>query len=199
MTDYHLHDSTKMHTLKERHLKHYALLSYLRSRCIDEKVAMVYCKEVYYTFERRTYYALAIKNLQGGYEVHNSYFKGTIGKSTISIIHSQNIGVQSGCCLFMDYIDFLSYKMMEGNPSFPFCVNTPCDYIILNCINNLKHCLIRLENYKYIHLFLKHNTAGRVIRDVIVGLFKDKVIDESHHYSEYRSLNQYLLCFAERL
>ena len=95
-----------------KNLRHPALFSYLRSRGIDVGVGEAYCKEIWYHIDKKPYFGIAFQNALGHYEVRNPYFKGCMWRKDISFIPSKRIGVQSTCCLFEGFMDFLAYKTM---------------------------------------------------------------------------------------
>lgn len=92
-------------------LNHYALLSYLRSRGINEEVGRTYCKEIHYELRKRHYFAIAFENIKGGYEVRNPYYKGCIKGKDISVIRYNRDVIQRHVCVFEGFVDFLSYLM----------------------------------------------------------------------------------------
>ena len=54
-----------------------ALLSYLRQRGINTKLAKRECREVRYLTGGKPYFAVGFLNRSGGYEIRNKFFKGT--------------------------------------------------------------------------------------------------------------------------
>lgn len=173
-------------------LKNRAFLSYIHSRGIDPNIAKEYCMELRYSIKKKEYSALAFKNISGGYEFHNPYIRCCIGKKAISIVHKDKIGVQTSCCIFANYMDFLSYKTIELQGGTAICVEEPCDYIILNGLEQLQDCLERLGIYKKIHCYLHNDQVGRTCTDVILSLYDKTSLNESDRYKDYLSLNRYL-------
>lgn len=178
--------------LKVLPLTNHALLSYIASRNIDTELAKLHCVEIHYDLRRRHYFSIAFRNKSGGFEVRNPYFKGCImGKDISHILHEQSI-IQKHVCVFEGFMDFLSYLTLKKEYDTIVCVNPPCDYIIMNSVNNLKKTLYTLESYEYIHCYLDNDLAGIKTVETYSGFFGMKVVNEAIRYSEYKDLNDYL-------
>lgn len=173
-------------------LTHYALLSYLLSRCVDPGVARQFCKEIHYELRRRHYFSIAFENVSGGYEVRNPYYKGCIRKKDISFIAHVDGVRQKHVCVYEGFMDFLSYQTLLRKGDTIACVQTPCDHIVMNSVNNLKNTLQLLEPYPYIHCYLDNDMAGQKTAETIAGLYGIRTINEAVRYAEYKDLNDYL-------
>ena len=173
-------------------LRHPALLSYLRTRLIDEDIARMFCREVHYVLRKRHYFALAFGNLSGGYEVRNPYYKGCIKEKDISLVRHSRDGTQNRVCVFEGFMDFLSYLTLKQAGNDAVCVGAPCDYLVMNSVNNLKKALVHLQEYPIIHCYLDNDLAGRKTAETIAGMYDEFVCNEAHRYSEYKDLNDYL-------
>ncbi len=174
-------------------LRHYALLSYLRSRHVDVDVGRMYCREMHYKIRKKEYFGIAFGNLSHGYEVRNPYFKGCIGHKDITLIAHTFNQWQDGCLVFEGFMDFLSYLTLVKRQDGRFVIERPCDYMILNSVANLKRALQYLERYTHIHCFLDNDHAGRKTVETIIGLYEYRVTDESFRYAEYKDINDYLM------
>ena len=184
----------KMTDIQVIPLSNYALLSYLRSRGVDTEVGRMYCHEVHYRYYKNRYFAIAFKNLSGGYEIRNAYFKGCIYHKDISVLHHLNGEKQKGCCLFEGFMDFLSYlTLAKRGTDYRMALNEPCDFIVLNSVSNLKKCYALLDSYSTIHCFLDNDTAGRCATASVKSIYEMKTIDESFRYADYNDVNDYLL------
>lgn len=64
-------------------------------------------KQLNYTFNKKYYFTLAWKNLQGGYNTQNSLFKRVIGENAPSLI--QNFKSALKINVFEAYFDYLAY------------------------------------------------------------------------------------------
>lgn len=119
-------------------LRHHALFSYLQSRLIDADIGRMYCKEVHYELRGRHYFALAFGNTSGGYEVRNAYYKGCLNNKDISLIRHLTEETQENVCVFEGFMDFLSYMTLKLAGDRTVCLAMPCDYLVMNSVNNLK-------------------------------------------------------------
>lgn len=186
------HKADLMTNIETKPLESRSLLSFLRTRGIITDFAKKYGLELSYYFDKKRYIAIAFRNAAGGYEIHNQYFRGCIGNQDITIVHFQTIGVQKTCCIFENYLDFLSYKTLGSRGCVDLSNQQPCDYIILNHPDNLMKCLSRLRFYNKIYCYMHNNKEGHVITDTISGIYSSKVIDCSTTYSDYISLNRFI-------
>jgi len=62
---------------------------------------------MYYTYNGKSYFALAFANESGGYELRNRYYKGCYGHKDISLIPGRNTASKS-VAVFEGFMDFLS-------------------------------------------------------------------------------------------
>ena len=115
------------------------------------------------------------------------------GEKDISLIHSQQVGVQDRCCIFEGFMDFLSYKTLEKRGDNVICIQEPCDYIVLNSISSLGKCMERLACYTAIHCYLDNDQAGTVAAHTIMDRYQNRAINESIRYAEYKDVNDYLI------
>ena len=173
-------------------LQNHTLMSYLSSRRIDLHIARKHCKEIHYELRGRQFYAIAFGNKSGGFEVRNPYFKGCINGKDITMVKYNSVGLQEHCCVMEGFMDFLSYLTIQKNGNNEICIEMACDYIVMNSVHNLKKCLALLQEYKYIHCYLDNDLAGQKTVETIVGLYADKVTDESIRYKDFKDLNDFL-------
>jgi putative mobilizable transposon, excision protein len=89
-------------------------------------------------------------------------------------------------------MDFLSYLTLKQTGNEEVCINAPCDYLVMNSVNNLKKALVRLQAYPIIHCYLDNDLAGQKTTETIAGMYGLRVHDEAHRYTEYKDLNDYL-------
>ena len=69
------------------------------------------------------------------------------------------------------------------------CIDQPCDYLVMNSVNNLKKALMYLQRYLHIHCYLDNDLAGQKTVETIAGLYGERVSNEAVRYSEYKDLN----------
>ena len=72
------------------------------------------------------------------------------------------------------------------------CVDSMVDVLVMNSVANLRKSMDYLEPYKEIHCYLDNDIAGQKTVETFVGLFGEKVKDESARYCEYKDLNDLL-------
>lgn len=185
--------ATKMNDVRLFPLRNYALLSYLRSRYVDTTIGMMYCREIHYKIGQKHYYGIAFGNLSDGYEVRNPYFKGCIGRKDITLLAHTFGTWKDACMVFEGFMDFLSYMTLAKQGDRRFAIESPCDYMILNSVANLRKGLRYLERYTHIRCFLDNDIAGRKTVEVIKGLHEYRLTDESFRYADCKDVNDYLM------
>ena len=173
-------------------LSHYNLLNYISSRGIDVEIAKKYCQQVNYNVNGKNYYAIAFYNTEKGMEARNKYCKRCIGVKTYSAILMDPPRHSQRCCVFEGFFDFLSYAMFRQLQNFGICIETECDYIVLNSVSNLHKVIPYLNYYRYIHCYLDNDKAGKKATHTIVLNYPEKATDESFRYEKYKDLNDAL-------
>jgi hypothetical protein len=130
-------------------LTHPSLLAYiLEEKRINTVIAKKYLVEVAYTHteEKKSYYAAAMENESGGYEVRNKYFEGFLGKKDLTILRGGTTN-ENTLSIFMSLLDFLSAVEYYG------ATMTNNDVIILHHADFLQKAMDVVENNKYQHIF----------------------------------------------
>ena len=185
--------TTKMNDVQLLPLRNNSLLSYFSTRRIDTAIGKMYCREIHYKVEQKHYYGIAFGNLSEGHEVRNPYFKGCIGHKDITLLAHMFNEWQNGCLVFEGFMDFLSYMTLVKQKAQWFVIESPCDYMILNSVANLKRALQYLNRYTHIHCFLDNDHAGHKTVESISNVFEYRVTDESFRYADYKDVNDYLM------
>jgi len=168
------------------------LLSYLQGRGINLELAKKECCEVHFENNGKRYFAIGFRNMNGGYEIRNRYFKGCIAPKDIT--HIKHGGRRNYACFvfegFMDYLSFLTIRTEK-------CPNMPCldwqDYIILNSVSNLTKAIDWLAVYERIHCFFDNDRAGMEACRKLKEEYSYRVRDASHIYKGCKDLNEYLV------
>ena len=177
--------------LEVRELSHPALLRYLQGRGINLELAKRECKELHFTNNGKPFFAIGFPNMAGGYEVRNSFFKGSIVPKDITHIRQQ--GEPREKCLvfegFMDYLSFLTLRM-KNCPTMSDLDRQ--DYVILNSTSNVSKAIDVLYPYERIHCMLDNDKAGYEATRAIALEYSYHVRDFSHNYRGYSDLNDYL-------
>lgn len=177
--------------LEVRELSHPALLRYLQGREINVALAKIECKELHFTNNGKPFFAIGFPNIDGGYEVRNSFFKGCIAPKSITHIRQQ--GEPKDTCFvfegFMDYLSFLTIRV-EKSPNMP-CLDGQ-DYLMLNSTSKVNKAIDTLGGYEHIHCMLDNDGAGWKATNAIRNEYSYRVRDSSFLYKGYNDLNEYL-------
>ena len=151
----HVAQPAQLQILKVEELSNKALLDYLEKRCINQQLAKKYLKEVYFRHNPsgKSYFALGFRNGNGGYELRNAYFKGSVGNKCITMLggkDSSTIDVFEG---FLDFLSYLTYFNYLGAPH---------DVLVLNSLSHTPTALGLLQGRPYAHIntFLDNDNAG---------------------------------------
>lgn len=158
----------------------FALIDYLRERKINIDIAKIHCKEINYSVNGKSYFAIGFPNDSGGYELRSKYFKGCTSKDITSLKTGQD-----NCQLFEGFMDYLSFLTMKN------LQRSPANVIVLNSLSNLPKVTNALAGYKSVALFLDNDEAGKRAVQNLRSVCKE-VIDQSVHYANYKDLNDYL-------
>ncbi len=175
---------SKITMLNDLPLNSSALLQYLQSRCIEPEIAVQYCREVHYQIGGKTFYAIGFKNDLGGYELRNSFFKGSSSPKGITSIKAavstETISVFEGFFDFLSYLTCLSKTVSNG------------DFLILNSLAFFETSRKVMDTYQQVNLFLDHDRAGQNCSADALRLHK-RYQNKSSLYTGSKDLNQWLV------
>ncbi|MCT4046399.1 toprim domain-containing protein [Elizabethkingia anophelis] len=169
-------------------LQNLNLQKYLQERGLSSYIYK-YLKEVHFTIGNKNLYAIGFENLSEGFELRNSFYKGSVLKKDISVIgignslstqmsQSKNIAVFEG---FMDALSFIElHKSYSGN------------ILVMNSIALLKKTMDYLKDYSEIDLYLDNDKAGIKCAAEIIKSYP-KAMDHSKEYREFKDYNEFLL------
>lgn len=158
-----------------------ALQKYLADRGIPKDIAQRYCVQVDYRLHGKQYYAIGFKNNAHGFELRNSFFKGSYPPKHITHIANGN----SRCNVFEGFIDFLSAERLGFNDGM--------DSVVLNSVSNVAKAITPLADYTVIQCYLDNDTAGRAALARLQREFGDRVMDKSALYLNHKDVNDYLM------
>ena len=168
------------------------LKTYLQERGLSSKIYN-YVKEIRFTIADKKVYAIGFENQSGGWELRNSFYKGSLLKKDISIINfnsenengsnNQNEKGKS-VAVFEGFMDALSF--IEMQKSFTG------DILVMNTIAFLSKTKEHLKNYSDINLFLDNDNAGFKCKAEILKSFPHAK-DYSDVYSNFKDLNEFLI------
>jgi len=171
----------KIQILKVHEIKHPALIQYLLARKITLATARSYCKEVWYQYKDKKYFAIGLQNDKVGWELRNTYFKNS--SSPKSFTYLKNLG--NSLVVLEGMFDLLS--LIELN-SIDI---TNCDIIILNSTAFVKSIVGFFTDYDKVYLFLDNDATGKRITQMLTQNH-NHVIDQSSLYKNYKDLNEFL-------
>lgn len=160
-------------------IKNWNLKKYLNERGLSKKV-YPYLKEVKFTINSKKLYAIGIQNLSGGWELRNTFYKGSILKKDISVITNNSDKV----LVFEGFIDALSFIELQED----FCF----DVISLNSISMLGKLKNFIQEYSEICLFLDCDNAGIKATNFLLSEFS-QATDYSFLYKDYKDFNEFLV------
>jgi DNA primase len=173
-------------------LENLNLKKYLQERGLSPKI-YDYIKEVRFTVGEKKLYAIGFENLSEGFELRNSFYKGSLLKKDISIINL-NSNLQDisnlqyknikSVAVFEGFMDALSF--IEMQKSFAG------DILVMNSIALINKSVECLKNYSDINLFLDNDNAGIKCKSQIIKAFP-QAKDHSGIYSNYKDLNEFLI------
>ncbi len=158
------------------------LLEYTKNeRLINNALIRRYCYEVYYTADNNSYFAIGFKNNLGGYELRNKYWKGCIGKKSVTLINNNS----STCYVFEGFMDFLSFIQLFPNKERQH------DFLILNSTSNVKDGIDITQNYKSVKTFLDNDKSGQLTSQIIQQNISSYT-NCSHYFLPHKDINEYL-------
>ena len=173
---------TEIKKLQNEHLK-----SYLHQRGFSTKVYPL-VKEIHFTIGEKNLFAIGFENLSGGWELRNSFYKGSLLKKDISVVNLNNESQNQNetgkrIVVFEGFMDALSFVEMK-----PFFIG---DLLVMNSISLLNRTKEHLKIYSEIHLFLDNDKAGENCKTSILKSFPEAK-NHSEIYALHKDLNDYL-------
>ena len=161
-------------------LSHPALLGYLRERGIPSDIATANCVEIHYNLHGKNYFAIGFPNEDGGYEIRNKFFKGSIPPKAVSLIRhgSTTVNVYEG---FVDFLSGLTlgYGRTEDN-------------LVLNSVANKGKAYRHLDGYETIKCWLDNDKPGCQCLEALQKRYGDRVKDFSIVFRPCKDVNDSL-------
>lgn len=159
-------------------LQNWNLKQYLNQRGLSSKV-YPYVREVKFTMNQKKLYAIGFENCSHGWELRNSFYKGSLLKKDISLI--QNLGKE--VLVFEGFIDALSFIEITEN--------IDSDLLILNSVSMVKIAVEKLKNYDNVVLFLDNDESGRQTKKFIETKVEN-VEDGSMLYKDFKDFSEFV-------
>jgi len=169
--------------MKITELQNENLKNYLHQRGLSQNV-YPFIKEVHFTIRGKNIYAVGFENLSGGWELRNSFYKGSLLKKDISIIGFNRQRANKSVVVFEGFTDALSFIEMQKTYQG--------ELLVMNSISLLNKTKEYLQNYSEINLFLDNDKAGENCKNEILKSFPEAK-DHSKIYFPHKDLNDYLL------
>lgn len=168
------------------------LRKYLTSRGISLSAAQHYCKEIEFRIAHNTYLAVGFLNCSGGYELRNSWFKGSSSPKDISLIKTNPKSLRLS--VFEGFTDFLS-ALTLNDIRFKKAT-TQTDFLVLNSLSFLSREIPLFRSYSGTTLFVDNDAAGKQAKEAL----KENGIsfhDASLWYAPHKDVNEYLIATRE--
>lgn len=179
-------EESKVELLSANSITDQGLIQYLEQRMIDPSIAGLYCKQVHFKIKDRDYLAVGFPNRSGGYELRNSWFKGSSSPKDITTIFRG----EESICVTEGFFDFISLHQIKDKQIQQLVRNS--DFLVLNSIAFTRKALPIVSSYKSCELFLDNDHSAKKAKETIVdaGI---KAKDGSQFYSAFKDLNEYLV------
>ena len=187
--DYHSKSSSlNYHITEIKELQNENLKIYLQQRGLSPTVYSL-VKEVHFAIGEKKLYAIGFENLSGGWELRNSFYKGSLLMKDISILNFNNESQNQNetgkrIAIFEGFMDALSFVEMK-----PFYKG---GVLVMNSISLLNRTKEHLKNYSEIHLFLDNDKAGENCKTSILKSFPEAK-NHSEIYALHKDLNEYFV------
>ena len=165
-----------------KELQNENLKKYLQQRGLSQIIYPL-IKEVHFTIGEKNLYTIGFENRSGGWELRNSFYKGSLLKKDISLINLNNQTENKNVAVFEGFTDALSFVEMK-----PFFNG---DLLVMNSVSLLNRTKEYLKNYSEINLFLDNDKAGETCKNSILKSFPEAK-DHSEIYALHKDLNDYL-------
>jgi CHC2 zinc finger/Toprim-like len=178
--------SNKLEIITVSDLSNPEVIGYLKERAISPELAKQYCHEVEFKIGTRNYIAVGFANRSGGYELRNSWFKGSSSPKDISLISTG----QDKVSVLEGFIDFLSALQIENRTIRQLTHNS--DFLVLNSLRLVSRALPIIQPYSRVNLFLDNDLSANQVKDTLKAngiLYRDA----SPHYDNSKDLNEYLI------
>ena len=169
--------------LELKEISSFPLVQYLETRKLPLEITNRYCKEIHYSLNDKSYFAIAFPNDEKGYEIRNKYVKMCLVKKEISLIKNN----QNQLKIFESWSDFISYLFLFPTDEFLY------DSLILNSIALLRKNVELINKYEKIDTYFDQDDAGKSATRLLETELKTKVKDDSNFYKNYKDLNEFLI------
>lgn len=175
---------------KNTSLHHYIITE----RGIDAKIAVRFLKIVHFRHLAlgKSFVAVGIENTEGGYEIRNESFKGTVPENRKSFSWFETAADNTQIVCFEGMLDFLSYGTFFGWREE--------DYLILNSTLLSKKALefLKMKDYKNIKTFFDNDRAGEKATFLFQETF-NCVEPQNAIFARFEDFNAFLVSVKNQL
>lgn len=162
---------------------------FTQERGIDAAITSQFLKEIHFSNVQtgKHYFAAGLENTEGGYEIRNPFFKGTVPETTKSISLVKSAEQNNKVICFEGMLDFLSYGTLFG-------IKTNEDYLILNSVSHVKKAVeaVKKGNYAFAQTYFDNDSAGHKATEFFKSEFPSAEAQNSF-YSLKEDLNAFLM------
>lgn len=173
-------EESKLKILDVRSLQSLTLLDYVKSRSIDMELAKRYCKEVDFNLYNRTHNAIGFNNDAGGFELRNSYFKGSSSPKFTTLIcrdaSYNELVILEG---FFNFLSHLTAQQVNHKQEQHLPDSQPA-YLILNSLSFFEMSKSMMERHQAVRLYLDRDKSGMQ--------FTRKALNRSAKYQDCSSV-----------
>ena len=174
------HRANPIQIIETKEIEHRALQNYLGYRKISTNTARKLCKEVHYKIGGRKYFGIGLQNRSGGWELRNSYWKGSTSPKDFSLIKndSKNLTITEGM------FDMLT--LMELIPE----IGKSHDLLVLNTTAFVKRVIKEIGEYESVELFLDRDKTGMGMTKLLLEKCPNSR-DMSFLYDGFKDMNEW--------
>jgi len=174
------HRANPIEIIEVKEIEHWALQTYLSSRKISTKTARKLCKEIHYRIGERIYFGIGLQNRSGGWELRNSYWKGSTSPKDVSLVKndSKNLAITEGM------FDILS--LIELMPD----IIKSHDLLVLNTTAFVKRMIKEIGEYENVELFLDRDKTGLEMTELLLERCPNSR-DLSSLYGRFKDINEW--------
>lgn len=163
------------------------LNQYLASRCIDITIAKLYCREVYFTNGKKSYFAIGLPTVfKNNFALRNIYFKGNLGSG---VSYFQNSYLGQNLKIFEGMFSMLSYFQTFQNSN---CELFRGDVLVLNSLSNISKIKNYASSYSNLELFFDRDKSGVASTQKVLAEY-NHAEDFSEVYNGYVDMNDSLI------
>lgn len=180
--------NSKIVVLEHRTLADASLLDYLKSRSIPIEIAGRFCREVDFLLYGKQHTAMGFQNRSGGFELRNSYFKGSSSPKDVTLIDHQT----EQLAVFEGFFNFLSFQTVNRNLKSQICSS-----LVLNSLAFFEKSRPLMEKYRQVFLLLDRDKAGLRYTQEALKWDAGKYLDRSDFYRPNKDLNKWLISHSQ--